>query len=90
MSKFFGRMRYNKQLLTVFILAMIEVCFVVTVVIFDIVQLLIVKNNAAALAPAFVPLNISLVVLLGISLLAVITMLVIKSIKGRNDESKEN
>lgn len=83
-------MRYNKQALFVFIGLMIELVFVLGVVIFDIVQFVITNNNSAKLSPAFVPLNIALVVVVGVSLLAVVTMFVIKIIKGKRNESKKD
>ena len=90
MSRLFGMMRYNKQALFVFIGFMIEVAFVLGIVIFDIVQFVIINNNSAKLSPAFVPLNIALVVVVGLSLIAIITMFVIKTVKGKKNESKKD
>ena len=83
MSRFFGMMRYSKQLLIVFIAAMIEACFVLGVLGFDVVQLIITRSNAAALSPAFIPLNIALIAVIGLSVFAVATMIIIKVIKGK-------
>ena len=90
MNRLFGMMRYNKQLLIVFIALVAEVCFVLSVVIFDVIQLIMISKNAVKLSTAFVPLNIVLIVVVGVSLLAVIAMFVIKIIKGKNNESKKD
>ena len=90
MNRLFGMMRYNKQLLIVFIAFVVEVCFVFGVVIFDIIQLIMISKNAVKLSTAFVPLNLALIVVVGVSLLAVIAMFVIKIIKGKNNESKKD
>lgn len=89
MNRLFGMLRYNKQWLVVFIVFAVEICFAVMVGIFDIVQLLILKNNAAKLSPAFVPLNIILAALVGLSLILMIIMFIIKTVKGNKNESKK-
>ena len=71
----------------VFIVAMIEVVFVLAVGIFDIVQFALVKNNSAKLSSAFVPMNIALVVVVGVSFFVVVTMFVAKIVKGKKNES---
>lgn len=90
MKRLFGMMRYNKQALIVFIAAMVEIAFVFAVVIFDIVQFILVKNNSAKLSPAFVSINIVLIVVVCVSLIAAATMFVIKIIKGKKNESKKD
>ena len=87
MSRFFGMMRYNKQLLIVTIIAIVDALFVLSVGIFDVVHVIQVTKNSASLSPMFVPINIALVVVVGASLLAILTMFVIKIIKGKNNES---
>lgn len=90
MNRLFGMMRYNKQLLIVFIALVVETCFVLGVVIFDVVQLIMIRKNAVNLSPMFVPINLALIVVVGVSLLAVIAMFVIRIIKGKNNESKKD
>ena len=87
MSRFFGMMRYNKQLLIVTIIAIVDALFVLGVGIFDVVHVIQVTKNSASLSPMFIPINIALVVVVGASLLAILTMFVIKIIKGKNNES---
>ena len=89
MNRLFGMMRYNKQLLIVFIVSLVDLCFVLAVGIFDLIQLIQISRNSAKLLPAFVPLNISLLVVVGITLLLVALMFSIKIIKGKRNESKK-
>ena len=90
MSRFFGMMRYNKQLLVVTIVSIIDAIFVLGVGIFDIVHVIQVTKNSASLSSNFIPINIALIVVVGVSLLAVLAMFVIKLIKGKNNESKKD
>ena len=90
MSRLFGMMRYNKQLLIVFIVSLVDIFFVLTVGVFDVVQLVQISQNSAKLSPAFVPLNIALAVVVGVTLLLVVLMFVIKIIKGKKNESKKS
>lgn len=90
MNRLFGMFRYNKQLLIIFIVAIIEICFVVSVGVFDVIQIVILNRNAAKLSPVFVPLNIALAISVGICLVLIITMFVIKVVKGKKNEFKEN
>ena len=86
MNRFFGMLRYSRQLLVVSILFLIEVCFVLAVGVFDVIQLVITRTNASKLSSAFIPLNITAIVVVAITLFAVSIMFVIKCIKGRNNE----
>ena len=90
MSRFFGMMRYNKQLLIVTIVSIIDAIFVLGVGVFDIIHVVQVTKNSASLSPAFIPINIALIVVVAVSLLAILTMFVIKIIKGKNNESKKD
>lgn len=87
MNRLFGMMRYNKQLLIIFILSIIDAIFVIGVGVFDIVQVMQVSKNAVSLSPLFVPINIALIAVVAMSLIATIVMFVIKIIKGKNNES---
>lgn len=87
MNKLFGMMRYNKQLLVVFIISVIDAIFVLGVGIFDIIQVVQISKNSASLTPAFIPINIALIVVVAVSLLTITAMFVIKLIKGKNNES---
>jgi hypothetical protein len=75
MNRFFGMMRYSKQALIVFIAFMVELAYVLGVVIFDLVQFILVKNNSAKLSPAFVPVNISLIVVINVSLFVIVSIM---------------
>ena len=90
MNKLFGMMRYNKQLLVVFIVSVIDAIFVLGVGIFDIVQVIQISKNSASLTSAFVPINIALIVVVAVSLLTITAMFVIRLIKGKNNESKKD
>ena len=90
MSRFFGMMRYNKQLLIVTIISIIDAIFVLGVGVFDIIQVVQVTKNSASLSPVFIPINVALIVVVAVSLLAILTMFVIKIIKGKNNESKKD
>ena len=90
MSRFFGMMRYNKQLLIVTIISIIDAIFVLGIGLFDIIHVVQVTKNSASLSPVFIPINIALIVVVAISLLAILTMFVIKLIKGKNNESKKD
>lgn len=90
MNRFFGMMRYSKKTLIVFVALMVELAFVLGVAIFDMIQFILINKNSAKLSPLFVPINISLIVLVGLSLLTVISMFVIKIIKGKKNEFKKD
>lgn len=90
MSRFFGMMRYNKQLLIVTIISIIDAIFVLGVGLFDLVHVVQVTKNSASLSPVFIPINVALIVVVAASLLAILTMFVIKIIKGKNNESKKD
>lgn len=90
MNRFFGMMRYNKQLLVVAIVSLVDAIFVLGVGIFDIIHVIQVTKNSASLSPAFIPINVALIVVVAVSLLAILTMFVIKMIKGKNNEPKKN
>lgn len=90
MNRFFGMMRYNKQLLIVSIISLVDALFVFGVGVFDIIHIVQVTKNSASLSPAFIPINVALIVVVAVSLLAILTMFVIKIIKGKNNEPKKN
>lgn len=90
MSRFFGMMRYNKQLLIVTIISIIDAIFVLGVGLFDLIHVVQVTKNSASLSPVFIPINVALIVVVAASLLAILTMFVIKIIKGKNNESKKD
>jgi hypothetical protein len=90
MNRFFGMMRYNKQLLIVTIISIIDAIFVLGVGMFDIIHVVQVTKNSASLSPVFIPINVALIVVVAVSLLAILTMFVIKIIKGKNNESKKD
>lgn len=90
MNRLFGMFRYNKQLLITFIVAVIEICFVVGVGIFDVLQIIILNKNAALLSPVFVSLNIAMAISVGVCLVLIITMFIIRVVKGKRNEFKEN
>ena len=90
MSRFFGMMRYNKQLLIVTIVSIIDAIFVLGVGLFDLIHVVQVTKNSASLSPVFIPINVALIVVVAVSLLAILTMFVIKIIKGKNNESKKD
>lgn len=90
MNRFFGMMRYSKKTLIVFVALMVELAFVLGVAIFDIIQFILINKNSAKLSPLFVPINISLIVVVGLSLLIVNSMFVIKIIKGKKNEFKKD
>ena len=90
MSRFFGMMRYNKQLLIVTIISIIDAIFVLGVGMFDIIHVVQVTKNSASLSLVFIPINVALIVVVAVSLLAILTMFVIKIIKGKNNESKKD
>ena len=90
MSRFFGMMRYNKQLLIVTIVSIIDAIFVLGVGVFDIIHMVQVTKNSASLSPVFIPINVALIVVVAAGLLAILTMFVIKIIKGENNESKKD
>lgn len=90
MSRFFGMMRYNKQLLIVTIISIIDAIFVLGVGVFDLIHVVQVTKNSASLSPVFIPINVALIVVVAVSLLAILTMFVIKIIKGKNNESKKD
>lgn len=90
MSRFFGMMRYNKQLLIVTIISIIDAIFVLGVGVFDIIHVVQVTKNSASLSPVFIPINVALIVVIAVSLLVILTMFVIKIIKGKNNESKKD
>ena len=90
MSKFFSKMRYNKQLLIAFIFGIINLCFVVAVTIFDIVQVILVLKNSVNLTELFKPLNIALIIVVCIDLLIASLMFVVKVIKGKKNEFKKS
>jgi hypothetical protein len=82
--------RYNKQLLIVTIISIIDAIFVLGVGVFDIIHVVQVTKNSASLSPVFIPINVALIVVVAVSLLAILTMFVIKIIKGKNNESKKD
>ena len=90
MNRLFGMMRYNKQLLVVFIVSLIEISFVLGIVVFDIVQLVVTNNNSAKLSPAFIPLNITLICVVGVTLLLIVSMLVIKLVNAKRRNLKKD
>lgn len=89
MNRLFAMLRYNKQLLVVFIVAVVEICFFAGVAIFDIVQIIILNKNSAMLSPVFVTINIVLIAVVCVNLLLITSMFVIKIIKGKKNESKK-
>ena len=90
MNRFFAMMRYNKRLLILFICFIVNIVFVLSVLIFDIIHLIMINKNAVSFTPAFLTLNIILICVVALSLLLVIAMFVFMKIKGNRNEFKED
>ena len=90
MNRFFAMMRYNKRLLILFICFIVNVFFVLSVLIFDIIHLIMINKNAVNFTSAFLTLNIILICVVSLSLLLVIVMFVLMKIKGKRNEFEEN
>lgn len=90
MNRLFAMLRYSKALKIILICAIIDLCFILGISIFDIVQLLLVQNNPAKLSTLFVPLNIALVVLSGLSICLIIAGIVLIKCREKRNEQEKN
>lgn len=90
MAKIFARLKYNKKLLALAIIAIIDVCMVLGICVFDVVEMIVISNNSAKLSKLFLPLNIVLIVLVAVSLLTIVTFFVCRLVKERKNEFKKN
>ena len=90
MAKIFARLKYNKKLLALAIIAIIDVCMVLRICVFDVVEMIVISNNSAKLSKLFLPLNIVLIVLVAVSLLTIVTFFVCRLVKERKNEFKKN
>lgn len=90
MNRLFAMMRYSKRYMFFCIAVFVDVLAIISVFIFNAVQLILIRNNNACLSSIFVPLNIGLVVLLAINLILIICFVIIKRHGEINDELKKN
>lgn len=90
MNRLFAMFRYSKKLLFVSILVFVDLLCMFGIIVFDVVQLIMIKNNSASLLSVFIPLNIALIALAAINLLLVISFIIIKKLKEKNDEFKKD
>ena len=90
MAKIFARLKYNKKLLALAIIAIIDVCMVLGICVFDVFEMIVISNNSAKLSKLFLPLNIVLIVLVAVSLLTIVTFFVCRLVKERKNEFKKN
>ena len=88
MRRLFAMFRYNKKLLALAICLLVDICVVLSLCIFDIVQFIQIRGNAVMLSSAFVPLNIVLIVLASLNLVGIIAYIVIKRKKEKSDETE--
>lgn len=90
MNRLFAMFRYSKKLLAVSILIFIDLLCMFGIIVFDVVQLIMIKVNAASLLSVFIPFNIVLIALAVINLLLVISFIIINKLKEKNDEFKKD
>ena len=90
MNRFFAMMRYSKKLLILSICFALNLCLVLGICVFDVVQLIQISSNAVLLSSLFVPLNILLIVLLGLDIIVLIAYLVVSKFKEKKHGSEEN
>lgn len=90
MSRFLAMMRYSKKLLVLSICLLLDICLVFGICVFDVVQIIQISQNAVLLSPVFVVMNIVLIVLLACNIVGIIGYIVLRKIKERRHELKEN
>lgn len=90
MNRIFAMMRYSKKYMWRCIAVFAEIMFVAFALIFDVVQLLLTKNNNAYLSSAFVGVNIALIILLAINLILIVCFVIINKRKEKNNELKKD
>lgn len=88
MRRLFAMFRYNKKLLVLAVCLLVDVCLVLSLCTFDIVQFIQIRGNAVRLSSAFVPINIVLIVLATLNLVGIIAYIVIKIKKEKADETE--
>lgn len=69
---------------------MLDLLVILGIIVFDIVQSILIKQNHASLSSAFIPLNITLISLVLINLIFIITFIIIKRHKEKNNEFKKD
>ena len=90
MNRLFAMFRYSKKLLVLFICLCVDVCAIVGLCVFDIVQLVLIKNNSAMLSKAFLPLNITMIVLVCLNVAFFVTIFILKKHQEKKDELKKD
>ena len=90
MSRFLAMMRYSKKLLVLSVCLLLDICLVFGICVFDVVQIIQISQNAVLLSPVFVVMNIVLIVLLACNIVGIIGYIVLRKIKERRHELKEN
>ena len=88
MRRFFAMLRYSKKLLIIAIVTLIDVLLMLGLIVFDVVQFALLKNNSAMLSAAFIPINIVLIVLAGLNLIAVIGFMIYRKRKETSNEAQ--
>ena len=90
MRRFFAMLRYSKKMLAFTICAVIDFCVMLGLIIFDVVQYVSVKNNAASLSSAFISVNIVLIVWAVMNISVIFGFVFYKKRKEKLNDSKEN
>lgn len=90
MRRFFAMMRYNKKLLIVSICLLVDVCLVLGLGVFDIIQLIQINSNSAMLSPAFIPINFILIALAVANIVALISFIIFKRRKEKSDDFEQD
>ena len=86
MRRFFAMMRYSKKLLILTICIAVDICLLLGLCVFDLIQFIQISKNAVLLSPVFMPVNIALMSLAGLNILAIIVFIVLKKIKEKSHE----
>lgn len=90
MRRFFAMMRYDKRLLIVAISLIVDVVLVLALGVFDVVQLIQIRNNSAMISSAFIPVNFILIGLAIANMVALISFIIFKRRKEKLDELKQD
>ena len=90
MRRFFAMLRYSKKMLAFTICAVVDFCVLLGFIIFDVMQYVGIKNNAASLSSSFISINIVLIVLAVMNIAVIFGFVFYKKRKEKLNDSKEN
>lgn len=90
MSRFFAMLRYSKKFKIITICGLIDLMLILSLIVFDFVQFIMISFNTAKLSYVFFPINIALISIIVINIISILIFIIVKKLKEKKYEQEKN